>query len=78
MNGIEQVPSWVFYSIGLLILTNLSSLGGLIYASWRLVWWLSKVDSGIKDAKLTAVRAHKRIDRIAGDHAGEEVGETNL
>lgn len=59
----EQMPSGVYLVVGILVLGNL----GTILAIFRGIWWLSgemrETKMNIIDAKETAIRAHKRIDK---------------
>jgi len=62
----SEVPTWVYTALGVLVTAQFATIGSVIFASWKLVWWLSKIDSRIDEAKATAIRAHKRIDPIEG------------
>lgn len=68
-----SLPSEIYYIAGVLILTNLGTIGSIAWAALKGVWWLSKLDSKTDEAKATAVRAHKRIDILEG--AKESVEE---
>ena len=50
-------------SITLIIANIITVLTGIV-AGARLIWWMSKLDSRVDDAKANAVRAHRRIDDI--------------
>lgn len=60
-----ELIQWILAGLNLAtIITGVASFG-------KLIWWLSKADSRIDDARATAVRAHKRIDKITDDHEGD-------
>ncbi len=59
-----EIPSEVYYIAGAIILTNVGTLVTLTIAAFRTVWWFSKLDSRVTEAKAMAVRAHKRIDSV--------------
>lgn len=69
-----DIPKEAYYVAGVLLLTNLGTIVSIIFAAFKAVWWASKLDSRVDETKATAVRAHKRIDRIEeGDsNAGAE------
>ncbi len=62
----DQVPDAVYYVAGAIILTNVGTVVTLAITAAKVVWWASKVDSRIIEAKAMAVRAHKRIDEVKG------------
>ncbi len=59
-----EIPQAFYYLIGTLIIANFSAIIAVVAAAGRALWWVSKLDSRVEDAKATAVRAHKRIDLI--------------
>lgn len=59
-----ELPSSIYYIAGAVILANVGTIATIIFASWRAVWWVSKLDSRVADAKAAAVRAHRRIDLL--------------
>lgn len=63
-----ELPSSFYYVIGILVVTNLSAIGGILMVGFKTVWWASKADSRIDEAKSMAIRAHKRIDQWEDKH----------
>jgi hypothetical protein len=59
-----ELPSSFYYIVGFLVVTNLSAIGALLMVGFKSVWFISKMHSGIDEAKSMAVRAHKRIDKL--------------
>lgn len=47
-----------------LIIANIGTIGAVLYAAGKVVWWIAKLDSKVDVAHSMAVRAHKRIDEI--------------
>lgn len=45
-----------------LIAANIVTVITGLYAGIKLVWFMSKLDSRVSDAKSASIRAHKRID----------------
>lgn len=66
MNEAIVIPESVYYFIGVMILTNLATIGTVCYTALKAAWWLSKLDSRVDEAKAAAVRAHQRIDAVPG------------
>lgn len=62
----SELPSSVYAIVGILVVTNLATVGSLIVFIFKCGMFVSETKSGIKDAKSTAVRAHLRIDKIDG------------
>lgn len=62
-----ELPSQFYYIVGFLIITNVGAIGSLLMIGFKSVWWASKIDSAINEAKASAIRAHKRIDKIEGE-----------
>lgn len=71
-----QVPSWVYYTIGFVIVMNFGTILGIIWGALKVSWFLSAKNSeftyGIADSKETAVRAHKRQDGTEQDLKAQE------
>ena len=61
-----ELPSSFYYVVGLLLVTNLSAIGGFVTLALKTVWWASKIDSQVAETRAMTVRAHKRIDTIEG------------
>lgn len=59
-----ELPASVYAVIGILVITNLSTVGAMIVFIFKCGMFVSDTKSGIKDAKGSAVRAHKRIDEL--------------
>lgn len=62
-----NIPSVVYYVAGGLLLANVGTIVTVLLAAFKAVWWASKMDSSVKEARAMAVRAHKRIDRFEGE-----------
>lgn len=62
-----EIPSAFYYLIGSLIVANIGAIGSMAVVAFRATWWLSKLDSRVSEAKDSAVRAHKRIDKIGDE-----------
>lgn len=56
--------------IGGLLVSDKVTNGVMLIAAAKLIWHLSKADSHMKETRLMAVRAHKRIDKLMGDDVG--------
>jgi len=50
--------------LGFVVIANLGTIGSLVFAGFRATWFVSKMHSQIEKAQDTAIRAHKRIDKI--------------
>ena len=59
-----DIPKEFYYVAGVLLFANLGTIASIMFAAFRAVWWASKLDSKIEESRATAVRAHKRIDKI--------------
>lgn len=68
---VAQLPSAVYYVLGILVLGNISTIVLLLKMLFQAGMFVKETQMGIADAKSTAVRAHKRIDKIDGDTEGE-------
>jgi len=62
-----QLPTSVYITLGILVLGNLSTLVILLKMLFQAGMFVKETQMGIADAKSTAVRAHKRIDKVTGD-----------
>lgn len=69
-----DIPKEFYYVAGVLLLTNLGTIISILFAAFKAVWWASKLDSRVSEARATAVRAHKRLDNMEGvlDSEGEK------
>jgi len=61
---VALIPTGVYVSIGVLFLGNLTVIVTLLTFIFRGGMFVAETKGGIKDAKETAVRAHKRIDEV--------------
>lgn len=59
-----DIPVGLYALIGFLIISNIGALGALIIFIFKCGKFVSATETGIKDAKDCAVRAHNRIDRF--------------
>jgi hypothetical protein len=59
-----EIPASLYAIIGILILTNIGAVGSMIVFIFRCGLFVANTKAGIRDAKNTAIRAHKRIDLI--------------
>ncbi len=59
-----EIPAALYAIVGILVVTNLATVGSLIVFIFKCGMFVATTRSGIKDAKETAVRAHLRIDKI--------------
>lgn len=59
-----EIPASFYYVVGILVVTNLGAIGGLIMLGAKAIWYTAKADTRIDDAKSMAIRAHKRIDKL--------------
>lgn len=59
----------IYWLVGLFVFTQLGVIVTLLTIGAKAMWFFSKLDSRVDDAKGTAVRAHRRIDKIEG-HVG--------
>ncbi|MDH4163338.1 MAG: hypothetical protein OEW15_11715 [Nitrospirota bacterium] len=69
-----DIPKEVYYVAGVLLLANLGTIVSIMFAAFKAVWWASKLDSKVDEARATAVRAHKRIDTLEREDSGETDG----
>ncbi len=69
-----QIPTSVYILVGTLIVANLGVVVTILTFIFKGGMFVSETRAGIKDAKETGVRAHKRIDQIENDeplHEGD-------
>lgn len=66
-----QLPTGVYIALGVLVVGNLSTIILLLKMLFQAGMFVKETQMGIADAKSTAVRAHKRIDKVTGDADGE-------
>lgn len=57
----------LYFVVGTMVVTNFAAIGALIVFIFKCGQFVSDTRSGIKDAKETGVRAHKRIDVMEQD-----------
>lgn len=69
-----ELPASFYATVGILTVTNLATLFTLLTVIFKAGLFVAETKTGIKDAKATAVRAHKRIDHVQGIPSSEEVG----
>ena len=62
-----EIPAAVYAIVGILVVTNLSTVGALIVFIFKCGVFVSETKSGIKDARDRANRAHQRIDKLGGN-----------
>jgi len=62
----ESLPTSVYIGVGVLILSNVASVISFFVFIFKGGMFVAETRAGIKDAKDCAVRAHTRIDAIAG------------
>lgn len=61
----SQLPPELYAIVGILVVTNLSTVGTLIVFIFKCGMFVAETKTGIKDAKDSAVRAHIRIDALS-------------
>ncbi len=66
-----EIPGALYAVVGILVVTNLSTVGALIVFIFKCGMFVADTKSGIADAKATAVRAHLRLDKITTEIEGE-------
>lgn len=59
-----HIPQSFYIIVGVLVVANFSSLIAIITFIYKAGMFVAETKSGIKDAKDSAVRAHKRIDKL--------------
>lgn len=60
----SQLPPEMYAIVGILVITNLSTVGALIVFIFKCGVFVADTRAGITKAQETAVRAHVRIDDI--------------
>lgn len=63
----SEMPHSVYLVVGILVVTNLSTVGALIVFIFKCGRFVSDTENGIKYAREMAVRAHVRIDKLNED-----------
>lgn len=69
-----ELPASFYATVGILTVTNLATLVTLLTVIFKAGFFVAETKTGIKDAKDTAVRAHKRVDHLEGKNIPAEVG----
>lgn len=69
--AVAQIPPTVYITLGILVLSNVGTLLTLLTLLFKAGMFVKETQMGISDAKATAVRAHKRVDKLTGDADGE-------
>jgi hypothetical protein len=59
-----QIPPSLYVVVGLLVIGNFGVIISMLTLIFKAGMFVSTTKAGIEDAKSTAVRAHKRIDKI--------------
>jgi len=59
-----ELPSSVYMVVGILVVTNLATVGSLVVFIFKCGVFVSDTRLGIKDAKDASIRAHRRIDKL--------------
>ena len=67
MNAVPK-EMWMLYAfIGFLILSNLTLIATGFWVSLKGAWWLSKLDSRVKDNTKDVDAAHVKIREVRGE-----------
>ena len=61
--GAVEIPTSAYVLVGSLLVANLGVVVSMLTFIFKAGMFVSDTKSGIKDAKDTAIRAHKRIDK---------------
>lgn len=64
MNLPVEVPTSLYIVVGLLVVGNFGVIISLLTLIFKAGMFVSMTKAGITDAKETAVRAHKRLDKF--------------
>lgn len=64
MNADQLLPQNFYIAIGALVICNIGVLITIITFIFKAGMFVANTKTGIKDAKDSAVRAHKRIDSV--------------
>ena len=62
-----QIPTSLYVVVGLLVVGNFGVIVSMLTLIFKAGMFVSTTKAGIQDAKETAVRAHKRIDKFEGE-----------
>lgn len=62
-----NIPTSLYVVVGLLVVGNFGVIISLLTLIFKAGMFVAATRDGIKNAKDTAVRAHKRIDKITGE-----------
>lgn len=52
------------YTVGALIIANLGTIGTVLYAAAKGVWFIAKLDSKVKETEKDVTAAHEKIRSI--------------
>ena len=63
MKEAAEIPVGLYYLIGVMVISNLGTIGALISFIFKAGKFVANTEKGIENAHDTAVRAHKRLDR---------------
>lgn len=64
MENLVQVPKEMYSILGILVVANIGTIIAMVGFIFKCGVFVANTNAGIKDAKNSAVRAHKRIDDI--------------
>lgn len=67
------IPPAFYLIVGVLIVTNLSAIGGIIVLIFKAGQFVEATKLGIKDAKESAVNAHKRLNALTGERTDKRL-----
>lgn len=70
---IGQLPTSFWVAIGVLVFTNLSTVGALIVFIFKVGMFVAETNAGIEKAQATANRAHARLTDHVEVHHGQSV-----
>lgn len=60
----DQIPTSFYVVLGVLITANFGVILSLLTLVFKAGSFVATTNAGIKEAKDTAVRAHKRVDKL--------------
>lgn len=66
-----EIPSALYAVVGILVVTNLSTVGALIVFIFKCGMFVAETKTGIREAREKAVRAHQRIDKLGSNETIE-------
>lgn len=72
MEVTASIPNSFYVIIGTLVVTNFATIISALVFIFKAGVWKANVENATKDAKDTAVRAHRRIDNIERLGVSEE------